>query len=114
MLALASHTAALAIALSPLGALDAIAQEHAGAPLVQGEMLPTGQEIQPTGAPGSSFNPLVPIPSLPDFKAGQAVELAVSPDGAKLLVLTSGYNRTLGRDGKYLPARSNEYVFVYD
>jgi DNA-binding beta-propeller fold protein YncE len=29
-------------------------------------------------------------------------------------VLTSGYNRTLGRDGKYLPARSNEYVFVYD
>jgi DNA-binding beta-propeller fold protein YncE len=108
------HAAALAVALSLAGSINAVAQERAAAPLVQGEMLPTGQEITPTAAPGSSFNPLVPIPSAPDFKAGQAVELAASPDGSKLLVLTSGYNRTFGGDGKFLLPRSREYVFVYD
>jgi len=37
-----------------------------------------------------------------------------SPDGQTLLILTSGYNRTSGPDGKNLPEASNEYVFVYD
>jgi DNA-binding beta-propeller fold protein YncE len=82
-------------------------------PLV-GEMLPTGQQITPTAAPGSSFRPLLPVRSSPDFKAGQAVELAASPDGAKLLILTSGFNRTYGPDGKLVPTLSTEHVFVYD
>ncbi len=89
------------------------AQRDPARPLV-GEMLPTGQQITPTAAPGSSFQPLLPVPSSPDFKAGQAVELAVSPDGAKLLILTSGFNRTYGPDGKLVPTLSTEHVFVYD
>jgi DNA-binding beta-propeller fold protein YncE len=114
MPAFARHAAALVIALPLAGAINALAQQQAAAPLVQGEMLPTGQEITPTAAPGSTFNPLIPIPSAPDFKAGQAVELAVSPDGSKLLVLTSGYNRTFGSEGNFVLPRSREYVFVYD
>jgi DNA-binding beta-propeller fold protein YncE len=82
--------------------------------LLVGEMLPTGQQITPTAAPGSSFGPLLPIPSSPDLKAGQAVELAVSPDGSKLLILTSGYNRIFGPDRRFVPGQSAEHVFVYD
>jgi DNA-binding beta-propeller fold protein YncE len=104
------------IALSLLGSRPpAKAQDQRDATrLLAGEMLPTGQRITPTAAPGSSFRPLLPVPSSPDFKAGQAVELAVSPDGSKLLILTSGFNRTFGPDGRYVPAQSTEHVFVYD
>jgi DNA-binding beta-propeller fold protein YncE len=108
--------AAIAILFSLVGTVQpalAQAQRDPARPLV-GETLPTGQQITPTAALGSSFGPLLPIPSSPDFKAGQAVELAVSPDGAKLLILTSGFNRTYGPDGKPVPGRSAEHVFVYD
>jgi len=110
----ARHLMAVAVALSPVGvALPALAQGQSDR-LAVGEMLPTGQRITPAAAPGAVFRPLLPLPADPDFKAGQAVELAVSPDGAKLLILTSGYNRTFGLDGRFLPGRSTEYVFVYD
>src|SRR5579862_5170508 len=103
------------IALALGGGL-ALAQqlERDSAGLLIGELLPTGQRITPTAAPGSNFGPLVPIPSAPNFTVGEAVELAVSPDGSKLLILTSGFNRTFGADGKYLMPRSTEHVFVYD
>ena len=108
------HLMAVAVAFSPLGAaLPALAQGQSDR-LAVGEMLPTGQRITPAAAPGAVFRPLLPLPADPDFKAGQAVELAVSPDGSKLLILTSGYNRTFGPDGRFLPGRSTEYVFVYD
>ena len=88
----ARHLMAVAVALSPVGvALPALAQGQSDR-LAVGEMLPTGQRITPAAAPGAVFRPLLPLPADPDFKAGQAVELAVSPDGAKLLILTSGYN----------------------
>ncbi|MGZ3443196.1 MAG: hypothetical protein ACXVDD_26930, partial [Polyangia bacterium] len=77
--------------------------------------LPTGVFITPTAASGADFQPLNPdLPMRPDFVAGQAVTTAVSPDGNTLLVLTSGYNRNAGPDGKTIAAESNEYVFVYD
>jgi YVTN family beta-propeller protein len=38
----------------------------------------------------------------------------MSPDKRTLLVLTSGYNRLNGADGKPIPSASEEYVFVYD
>jgi len=78
-----------AIALSLVGTTPAAAQDQRGsAGLSAGEMLPTGQQITPTAAPGSSFLPLLPIPSSPDFKDGQAVRVggqsgpieAVDPD----------------------------------
>ena len=39
--------------------------------------------------------------------------MALSPDGKTLLILTSGYNRNVGANGKQVPEQSNEYVFVY-
>ena len=93
-----------ALAIAPL----------AGAPLA-GEVLPTGQSITPTAAPGALFQPLNPdLAALPGFTAGQASAVALSPDGRTLLILTSGYNRNVGPDGAYIPTLSSEYVFVYD
>lgn len=38
----------------------------------------------------------------------------MSPDGRTLLVLTSGFNRINGEDGKPIADASQEYVFAYD
>jgi DNA-binding beta-propeller fold protein YncE len=71
--------------------------------------LPTGLAITPDALPHSVQMPLNPgMPGRPDVTLGQAVTTAVSPDGSRLLVLTSGYNIEGGG------ARFNEYVFVYD
>jgi DNA-binding beta-propeller fold protein YncE len=88
----------------------------ATAPLARAvEVTPTGQLLTPTAAPGAIFQPLNPdLPDDPAFTAGQASAVALSPDGRTLLILTSGYNRTVGPDGHFIPARSNEYVFVWD
>jgi hypothetical protein len=80
--------AGIALVLALVGMIPRTMAQDRG--LLVGELLPTSQQITPTAAPGSSFGPLLPIPSSPDLKAGQAVELAVSPDGSKLLILTSG------------------------
>jgi DNA-binding beta-propeller fold protein YncE len=70
--------------------------------------LPNGLVISPDAAPRSVLAPLNPgIPGRPDFTLGQAVTTALSPDGSRLLVLTSGYNRDARQ-------KSNEYVFIYD
>src|SRR5579863_5746061 len=58
------------------------------------QVLPSGMTITPMAAPGAFFVSLNPdLPGLPSFVAGQPVTTAMSPDGATLLVLTSGYNR---------------------
>ena len=51
----------------------------------------------------------------------QLVALAASypqrlavPDGTMLLVLTGGYNRNTGANGRMIPRNSNEYAFVCD
>jgi len=82
----------------------------------RGTELPTGQFITPLAAPGASFQALNPhLADFPDYTVGQAMSEALSPDGATLLILTSGYNRLNDpKTGKELPADSNEYVFVYD
>ncbi len=104
-----SRLVALALtALLPLGGFAS----QAGA---SGEFLPTGKQITPTAATGSTFQPLNPdLPGHPDFTAGQAVTTATSPDGKTLLILTSGYNSQNDAAGNTDPAQSNEYVFVYD
>ncbi|MBS0359735.1 MAG: phosphoesterase, partial [Proteobacteria bacterium] len=79
-----------------------------------GPILPTGQRLTPRAAHGSVFQTLNPgLPSLPGFTAGQASAVALSPDKRTLLILTSGYNRNTGADGKRVADQSNEYVFVY-
>jgi DNA-binding beta-propeller fold protein YncE len=78
-------------------------------------ILPTGQRLTPEAAHGAIFQPLNPdLPELPAFTAGQASAVSLSPDRRTLLVLTTGYNRNLGADGKQVPGLSNEYVFVFD
>lgn len=89
--------------------------QNPGNALQAGEPLPTGFSITPKAGEGATFQPLNPdLPSRPDYLAGQAVATSLSPDGKTLLILTSGYNRMNGPDGKRLPEESNEYVFVYD
>src|SRR5262249_49049040 len=80
-----------------------------------GEMVPTGQRITPTAAPGAVFERRDPaISGLPDYRAGQASAVALSPDGRTLLVLTSGFNRWFTPKGTIQPEASSEWVFVYD
>ncbi|MHB8529486.1 MAG: YncE family protein [Caulobacteraceae bacterium] len=84
----------------------------AGAPA---EITPTGAALTPTAAEGSIFQPLNPhLAGLPDVTAGQAAAMAISPDGKTLLVLTSGFNRNFGPDGRIIAALSSEYVFIFD
>src|SRR5258708_23984531 len=79
------------------------------------DLLPTGQHLTPQAARGAIFQRLNPdLPELPAFTAGQASAVALSPDRRTLLILTSGYNRNAGADGKQVPSLSNEYVFVFD
>jgi DNA-binding beta-propeller fold protein YncE len=79
------------------------------------EIVPTGQQITPTAAPGSSFNQLNPgLADFPAFTVGQLVSTVVSPDGRTLLVLSSGYNRNYDSNGSTIAADSKEYVFVFD
>lgn len=78
------------------------------------QMLPTGQMLTPLAAPGAVFEPLVAHTGpLPDTLADGAAAIAVSPDGAEMLVLTSGFNRIVGADGKVIPEQSGQYLFRY-
>jgi YVTN family beta-propeller protein len=78
-------------------------------------VIPTMQTITPTAAPGSKFFALNPhLPANPKYVVGQAISTLVSPDGATLLVLTSGYNLVEDASGSNIPDQSNEYLFVYD
>lgn len=94
-------------------------------------LLPTGQFISPTSAPGSRFYPLATnIRPDTNADAAEAVSTALSPDGATLLVLTSGYNQNFktvtGQDVTYpvldpatgvpsaLTTNKSEWVFLYD
>lgn len=78
-------------------------------------LLPTGKKITPNANPGARFITLNPgLPQFPDYLAGQAMSMAIGPDGRTLLILTSGFNKVNGEDGKPIPSASNEYVFIYD
>jgi DNA-binding beta-propeller fold protein YncE len=78
------------------------------------QLLPTGQALTPTAAPGARFSPLVVgVGPNPSYVADGAAATAISPDKREMLVLTSGYNRYNGPDGKHLAAQSTQYVFRY-
>lgn len=60
-----------------------------------GSILPTGQVITPTAAPGSTLQVLsTGLRADGNADAADAVNSALSPDGKTLLVLTSGWNRS--------------------
>ncbi len=85
-----------AVVLACLGLTSAALTEMGKAPsqsLISGELLLTGARMTPLAMPGATFRTLAPdLPQLPDFVAGQPVEIAVSPDGKTMLVLTSDYS----------------------
>ena len=79
------------------------------------QLLPNGMTVTPLAAPGSSIQLLKAPGSVhADYTAGQPVTTALSPDGKTLLVLTSGYNRTMKDATTPIPDESTEYVFVFD
>ena len=78
------------------------------------QQLPTGQSLSPLAAPGAVFRPLVSrVGPHPDYIADGAAAIAVSPNRREMLVLTSGFNRFNGSDGKVVAAQSGQYVFAY-
>ena len=79
------------------------------------QWLPTGASITPLAVPGTQMQPLNPgLKEFPEFLADHAVAEALTPDGATLLVLTSGFNRNFDERGNAIAAASNDYVFVFD
>ncbi|WP_218276964.1 hypothetical protein, partial [Pseudomonas sp. FW306-02-F08-AA] len=71
----------------------------------QGTALPTGQALTPLAAPGARFAPLVARTGPnPAYIADGAAAIAVSPNGREMVVLTSGFNRYNGPDGKLVLA----------
>jgi YVTN family beta-propeller protein len=107
----------IAIFISGAAAVSADAKTDDDAK--NGTFIPTGVQITPAAAPGSSFQALNPgLPFDPGFIVGQAVTTAISPDGKTLLILTSGYNSqnfTSGpNEGNTNPMESDEYIFVFD
>ena len=87
------------------------AQKTSSAP----ELLPTGQAITPTAAPLSRFQTLKPgLAGYPNHEVGFAVATAISPDGATLLVLTSGYTEVRNKKGVKDKNASMEFIFVFD
>lgn len=77
--------------------------------------VPTGQVITPTAAAGALFQDLDPGQSTaPALRAGQAAALAISPDGQRLVILTSGFNLYYGDDGNPVPELTADYVFLFD
>lgn len=112
-LSMKSHPLALAAALASIplaiGPVSALAEQPQGA-----IDLPTGQRMTPLTAPGASYEPLVTrIGPAPQTIADGAAAIAVSPNRREMLVLTSGFNRYAGPDGKILPKQSEQYVFRY-
>lgn len=79
------------------------------------ESLPTGMEITPLAAPGSTLERLNPdLKGRPDYTVDHPITTTISPDGNTLLVVTSGFNRVLDEKGHAIPADSTEWIFVYD
>ncbi len=77
--------------------------------------LPTGSKLTPIAAPGAVFTNLsVILPDGQTILAGWPSAIQTSPDGKKLYVLTSGFNRRAGADGKLDPAASSEWLFGFD
>ncbi len=79
-----------------------------------GQALPTGQILTPLAAAGAKVQLLQPgVADHPDFAVDHAISFAISPDGGTALILTSGFNKQVGPDGKPIAALSGEYVFVF-
>ena len=79
-----------------------------------GQQLPTGQSLSPLVTPGARFDALVThVGPHPDYVADGAAAMVVSPDRRQMLLMTSGFNRYNGADGKVVPDQSQQYILLY-
>ncbi|MDB5396170.1 MAG: uncharacterized protein JWM91_3676 [Rhodospirillales bacterium] len=79
------------------------------------QVVPTGESVTPFAVAGTVLLPLNPgLAQYPNHAAGQAVAAELSPDGTRLVVLTSGFNRMADSGGRVDKAASTEWAFVYD
>ncbi len=77
--------------------------------------LPTGSKLSPVAVPGAVLTNLpVTLPDGQTILAGWPSAIETSPDRKKLYVLTSGFNRRAGADGKLDPVASSEWLFGFD
>ena len=75
----------------------------------------TAKSITPTAARGALFQPLDPkLQSAPNRRATYAGAMAVSPNGKRLAIQTSGFPAYYDAEGKLIPEASTEYVFLFD
>ena len=78
--------------------------------------LPTGQYVTPVAplanAVQQDLNP--GLPDYPNFVAGEAVRLQLSPDGTTLAIICAGQNTLNDATGKADLLNSTQYVFLYD
>jgi len=85
------------LALAPALALAQSGSGHTTLPVgnfTNGSILPTGQVITPTAAPGSTIQQLsTGLRADGNADAAEAVNTALSPNGKTLLILTSGWNK---------------------
>ncbi len=95
--------------------LGALATTAFGANRLETEQaLPTGQMLTPLATPGARFEPLVTrVGPHPSYVADGAAAIAISPNRREMLVLTSGFNRFNGADGKLVPEQSTQFIFRY-
>src|SRR5260370_30851985 len=114
------RVSALALAISSVISIGAVISAKADdGDLKKGTFIPTGVQITPSAAPGSSFQALNPGLSFdPRFTVGQAVTTAITPGGTTLLILTRALNSQHFASGPHKgntnPDESNEYIFVFD
>ena len=82
--------------------------------LVALENLPTGFDLSTITSQHQSVLLDPHLQDYPDYRAGQAVSIELSPDGTKAAILTSGYNLLYNKDGDIDKNNSTEYLFIYD
>ena len=103
------------LALSLLSVATVEAQDEHGAGIISGKDTVTGMSITPTAARGSLFQELNPMLDVaPERRAGYAGAMAVSPNGKRLAIQTSGFPVYADPEGKLIPEASMEYVFLFD
>src|SRR5215469_18040839 len=76
---------------------------------------PPGLFITPTALANAVQQPLNPgLTNYPNFVAGEAVKVVLSPDGKTLAILTAGMNSLYDSSGNVDTAASTQFLFFYD
>ncbi len=77
---------------------------------------PPGLFVTPTAPLTSAIQqPLNPgLANYPNFVAGEAVKVVLSPDGKTLAILTAGKNSLYNASGVVDTAASTQFIFLYD